>query len=164
MSVTGSLTSTAPGAIVADGLPLNMSGRLEPDTIASPLSRRAMLAAPTRSGAVPNALLNTARTSGPPMLTRTICRSVWLLKLSGGAGAGCARGGAAAGGCGIAARATSAVAHVPTQWRPSERIEGRLPLPRRFVRRAGSGGQRHRHYDDTAQHPRVTGAPYASGT
>jgi hypothetical protein len=95
--------------MVAVALPLNVSARREPATMAAPLSLMAIAAAPIVSGAVPNALLNTARTCGPPMLMRTIWRSVWLLKLSGGGACAAAAAGAATG------RITSAVPHVPTQ-------------------------------------------------
>src|SRR4029434_2549002 len=36
---------------------------------------------PISSGAVPNTLLNTTRTRLPPMLVRTICRTVWFVSV-----------------------------------------------------------------------------------
>jgi hypothetical protein len=38
-------------------------------------------------GALPNALLSSTRTRDPPRLTRTTCRSVWLVKCMKGGGA-----------------------------------------------------------------------------
>src|SRR5688572_2041468 len=122
--------------MVTDGRPLNVSARALAGTIALSLSRNAMYAAPMVNGAVPNALLNTTRTRDPPMLARTICRSVWFVKCVNGAGpnvvpagacAGFAAGGGAGqalringagaggpGGGGICGRPINAVAHVPT--------------------------------------------------
>jgi hypothetical protein len=107
-TLTGSLIAMAPAAMVVDGLPPKVSGRAEAGTIDASFWRNAMLAAPTGRGAVPNTLLSTTRTRSPPRLVWTIWRRVCRLKLStGGPGAG-----AGAAACG---RATTAVAHVPTQ-------------------------------------------------
>src|SRR4051812_9277702 len=86
--LTGSLTTTAPAAIIVEALPLNVSGRDVPALMAASLSRSATWAAPTSSGSVPNALLSTTRTRSPPSDVCTISRSVWFLKLIGGGGAG----------------------------------------------------------------------------
>src|SRR5262245_1318287 len=100
------------------------------------LSRSATYAAPIGTGAVPYALLRTTRTFDPPMLVRTICRSVWFVKCtygggektwSGGGVTGRVAGaghlaltmkgasGGAVGGTGVCGRPTSAVVQVPTQ-------------------------------------------------
>src|SRR5947207_4365042 len=78
----------APAGIVVDALPLKFKARLDFERIAASLSRSATLAAPTTSGAVPNALLKTRRTRSPAIDVCTISRSVWLLKLRTGAGPG----------------------------------------------------------------------------
>src|SRR6187551_167675 len=141
---TGSLTSTAPAKIFADVRPPNVNGRTAPAWTVAPCPRGAIAAAPISSGAVPNTLLKTTRTRSPPIVVWTICRSVWLLTVSGGGpgggppgrgpaaaapaggavavagagAAGAASGVAAAGAAGAAGgagRTTSAVAQVPTQ-------------------------------------------------
>ena len=66
----------ALGGMDTDGRPLNASARLELAAILASLSRRAMLAAPMVSGAVPNSFERTTRTRLPPMLTCTISRRV----------------------------------------------------------------------------------------
>ena len=130
--LTGSDTATAPAAIVTEGLPPKVRTRSDFGSIAASLARSATCAAPTASGALPNALLSTARTRSPPSDTWTICRSVWFEKFRGAGGVGggpppCRPGGgpnvggahgdpggtgARAGGpCG---RATTAVAQVAT--------------------------------------------------
>ena len=92
---TGSLSAIAPAAMVVPGWPPKVSGRAEEGTIAASFWRSATLAAPTTSGKVPKTLLSTTRTRSPPMLVRTIWRSVWLLKLSSGGAEGGAGGGGA---------------------------------------------------------------------
>ena len=74
-----SLKSTAPGGIVTDAVPPNVTGRSDPDAIPDSSARMPTWAAPIVNGAVPNALLNTRRARDPPMLVWTIWRTVWLL-------------------------------------------------------------------------------------
>src|SRR5687768_9732236 len=124
--------------IVTEGRPLNVSGCPRDGWMASSLSRNAMCAAPIVRGAVPKALLRMTRTLEPPMVARTICRSVWFVKCvkggaakvvpAGGVTEGLAAGGGGAGhalrmngagpggfgGGGLCGRPISAVAHVPT--------------------------------------------------
>jgi len=49
---TGSLTASAPGGMVTEDPPLNVSGRSDPGTMAAPVLRIARCAAPMLSGAV----------------------------------------------------------------------------------------------------------------
>src|SRR5262249_1498584 len=107
-------------------LPLTVSLRMDPDTIADSLSRSAIEAPPMLTAAVPNVLAKTTRARVPATDVRMICRSVWLFGvIGGGPGGACTIGGApavaagagpsgATGGC-IGALATTAVAHVATQ-------------------------------------------------
>jgi hypothetical protein len=53
-----------------------VSGFVEDATTFASFSRKAMWPAPMSSGAVPKALLNTTRTRVPPILVRTIWRTV----------------------------------------------------------------------------------------
>src|SRR5262245_18684475 len=87
---TGSLTISAPAAIVAAGSPPNVSRRFEPGTTAGPSLRKPTNAAPIASGRTPYALEMRTRTRLPPRLTRGIIRSVWLLNAAPSAGAGAA--------------------------------------------------------------------------
>src|SRR2546425_12298279 len=96
-SSTGSLTTSAPAAIVALVSPPKVSRRFEPGTSAGPELRRPTQAAPIASGRVPQAFEMRTRSRLPPRLTRGIIRSVWLLKAAPSAGAG-------------------AAVQVPTQW------------------------------------------------
>src|SRR6188768_3568042 len=106
---TGSLTSTAPGKIIADVRPPNVRGFALPAWTCAACARGAIAAAPISSGAVPNTLLKTTRTRSPPMLVWTICRSVWLLTVSGGGpGGGPAGRAPAPGAAGAAAGAAAA--------------------------------------------------------
>src|SRR5438876_2654043 len=89
-SSTGSLTTSAPAAIVALRSPPKVSRRFEPGTSAGPELRRPTQAAPIASGRVPQAFEMRTRSVLPPMLTRGIIRSVWLLKAAPSAGAGAA--------------------------------------------------------------------------
>ena len=83
---TGSLTRTAPGGMVAVWSPPKVSARSDPAAIAVPLPRSARWAPSIVRALVPKALVNTTRTRSPPMLIRTNCRNVWLLKRSAGNG------------------------------------------------------------------------------
>src|SRR5437773_4132302 len=94
---TGSLRMSAPAAIVALRSPPKVSRRFEPGTSAGPELRRPTQAAPIASGRVPQAFEMRTRSRLPPILTRGIIRSVWLLKAAPSAGAG-------------------AAVQVPTQW------------------------------------------------
>src|SRR5262249_8106834 len=76
---TGSLTTSAPGGMVMEGLPPKVRVRSDPATIAAPLPCRAMWAAPIVRALAPKVDRRT-RTSRPLMLVCTICRRVWLLK------------------------------------------------------------------------------------
>ena len=107
-SSAGSLSSTAPRSIVAEGAPPNVNERPDAAAIAGPLSRRAMCAAPISSGSLPYWLLNNTRTLDPPMLVRTTCRTVWPAMRGGAPGAS----SASASGTGSD---TGPVAQVPTQ-------------------------------------------------
>src|SRR5438445_11718964 len=89
-SSTGSLTTSAPAAIVALRSPPKVSRRFEPGTSAGPELRRPTQAAPIVSGRVPQAFEMRTRSRLPPILTRGIIRSVWLLKAAPSAGAGAA--------------------------------------------------------------------------
>ena len=62
MRSAGSLTIGAPGGMVADGLPLKVSARSEPGTIALPSPASATCAAPITSGRSPYSLEITTRT------------------------------------------------------------------------------------------------------
>ncbi|MNM92545.1 hypothetical protein D3C81_1048830 [compost metagenome] len=75
-SSTGSLTSGAPGAMLAAGWPENVSVRRLPASMAEPAAARATVAAPMRSGALPYAFDSTMRTRGPPTLRRATWRTV----------------------------------------------------------------------------------------
>src|SRR2546426_10997742 len=96
-SSTGSPTTSAPAAIAALRSPPKVSRRFEPGTSAGPELRRPTQAAPIASGRVPQAFEMRTRSGLPPILTRGIIRSVWLLKAAPSAGAG-------------------AAVQVPTQW------------------------------------------------
>ena len=87
-SATGSLTSSAPAAIVAVSAPPKVSRRSEPGTMSGPPARSPTRAAPTASGRLPCALDRRTRRVSPPMLARTFIRSVWLLNATPSAGAG----------------------------------------------------------------------------
>src|SRR5262245_38929000 len=89
-SSTGSLTTSAPTAIVAPASPPNVILRLEPGTSAGPALRRPTQAAPIANGRVPYAFEMRTRSTLPPMLTRGIMRSVWLANAAPSAGAGAA--------------------------------------------------------------------------
>jgi hypothetical protein len=67
---------TIPGPTVQPGLPLKESTRSDPATISESLARKAICAAPTTSGSAPNALERFTRSLWPPMLVRTIMRTV----------------------------------------------------------------------------------------
>src|SRR5262245_5388211 len=123
---TGSLNMTPPAGIRKMALPLTVSLRMDAGTIADSLSRSASDAPPMLSAAVPNVFAKTTRTRLPATDVRTICRSVWLLGVTGGGpGGACTIGGAPAvaaaagpGGAGggiIGALATTAVVQVATQ-------------------------------------------------
>ena len=109
---TGSLRTSDPASIVTDGRPPKVSGAPEPSSV-EPSARRATCAAPMRSGFVPNRFVSATRTCVPPMVTRTICRSVWLATRGGFGNAGDAGAAGAPAGGGSAAR--SPVLHVPIQ-------------------------------------------------
>src|SRR2546425_11601633 len=96
-SSTGSLTTSAPAAIVALVSPPKVSRRFEPGSAPGPAVRGPTVAAPITSGRVPQAFEMRTRSRLPPILTRGIIRSVWLLKAAPSAGAG-------------------AAVQVPTQW------------------------------------------------
>ena len=89
----GSLVISAPAGIVTLGFPLNMRVRSEPVAIPDSLLRSATCAAPIISGALPNAFERATRARRPPMLVRTIMRTVWSLNALG---AGFAAGAAGA--------------------------------------------------------------------
>lgn len=84
------------------GRPLKANCRIDADWMALSLSRRAIEAAPMTSGAALWALLRTTRTREPPVLVRTICRSVWFVKCAKGNGANVCPGGGATTGAGAA--------------------------------------------------------------
>ncbi len=98
-SFTGSLTSSAPAAIVAVRSPPNVSTRSVSGSTAAWLVRTPICAAPMASGRVPYAFDSRTRSVSPPMLMRAVMRNVWLLSAAPSAGAG-------------------AVAQVPTQCMP----------------------------------------------
>jgi len=79
---TGSETTYAPGAIVIDLFPSNVSSRSELATIVSPVSRIARCAAPMTGGWVPKLFVSLTRAGEPPRLVRTTCRRLWSLKAS----------------------------------------------------------------------------------
>ena len=58
------------------GRPPNVRAAPAPGSIAGPAARTATWAAPTSSGAVPKTLVNATRRREPPIVARTICRSV----------------------------------------------------------------------------------------
>src|SRR5262245_61680213 len=89
-SSTGSLTTSAPTAIVAPASPPNVILRLEPGTTVGPALRKPTEAAPITNGRVPYAFEIRTRSVLPPMLTRGIMRSVWLANAAPSAGAGAA--------------------------------------------------------------------------
>jgi hypothetical protein len=62
--------------MVAPGLPSNVTAWSEPSTIADALARSATCAAPTFTGALPNAFVSRTRSRRPGMLVRTIIRMV----------------------------------------------------------------------------------------
>ena len=82
-SSTGSLIAGAPGGMVTEGLPLKVSARSDPASIAAPSPESATCAAPTTSGAVPYSLEITTRTWLPPSDTRATWRIVWFQRLRG---------------------------------------------------------------------------------
>jgi hypothetical protein len=67
---------TAPAGIVQPGFPLNVITRSVLGTMAEPLLRIAMWAAPTTRGVAPKAFESWTRTRRPPMLERAIMRTV----------------------------------------------------------------------------------------
>src|SRR5262245_55370333 len=83
--LTGSLKATAPAGIEIAGCPPKVICWSVPGTIIAPLACRAILAAPMRSGARPNALDSRTRRRDPPTLTRTMWRIVWFSNGGGGA-------------------------------------------------------------------------------
>src|SRR2546425_6777421 len=89
-SSTGSLTTSARAAIVALVPRPKVSWRLEAGTSAGPVLRRPTHAEPIASGRMPQAFEMRTRSLLPPILTRGIIRSVWLLKAAPSAGAGAA--------------------------------------------------------------------------
>src|SRR5262249_16698183 len=89
-SSTGSLTTSAPTAIVAPASPPNVSLRLEPGTTAGPALRKPTQAAPITNGRVPHAFEIRTRSALPPMLTRRIMPSVSVANAGPSAGAGAA--------------------------------------------------------------------------
>ena len=76
--------------MVAPGSPPKVSRRFESGTSAGPALRSPTHAAPIASGRMPQAFEMRTRNRRPPMLTRGIMRSVWLLKAAPSAGAGAA--------------------------------------------------------------------------
>ena len=70
--------SPPPAGIVMGPRPLNVRGRSEDGTIAAPLLRTAMWAAPITSGAAPNAFESQTRARRPPIEVCTIIRTVWF--------------------------------------------------------------------------------------
>src|SRR5204862_7466323 len=84
------LATGAPAASVARRSPPKVGRRFEPGTIAGPELRSPTHAAPIASGRLPCAFEMRTRSRLPPMLTRGIIRSVWLLKATLSAGAGAA--------------------------------------------------------------------------
>src|SRR5262245_9336887 len=89
-SSRGSLTTSAPNAIVAPAAPPNGIRRQEPGITVGPALRRATQPAPILNGRVPYAFEMRTRSALPPMLTRGIMRSVWLANAAPSAGAGAA--------------------------------------------------------------------------
>jgi hypothetical protein len=67
---------TIPGPTVQPGWPLKVSVRSDPGAISESLLRIAICAAPTATGWLSKALKSLMRTLPPPMLVRTIIRTV----------------------------------------------------------------------------------------
>ncbi len=66
LRLTGSLTTSEPGAIVAVCDPPKVTGRNEPSTIAGPEALIPTLTGPSVTGALPNRLLRWIRSVCPP--------------------------------------------------------------------------------------------------
>jgi quercetin dioxygenase-like cupin family protein len=78
-NTVGSLATAVPAAMVTRREPPKVSRRSVPGRIAAPEPRNARRASPMTSGAAPWALVSRTRTTSPPTLVCTICRSVRLV-------------------------------------------------------------------------------------
>src|ERR1017187_8357381 len=107
--------------MVHPGLPLKLRLRSESGTIPESFARMARCAVPTLTGAPPNAFDRRTRRRRPPMLVRTIMRTVWLLNPRAAISCGVVAGavgesaGAAAGRAGACRTSVWDVAQVATQ-------------------------------------------------
>ena len=101
--------------MVTEALPPKLSAA--PSPIRDPTSRSATCAAPMASGSVPKTLLMVTRTSEPPMLVRTTCRTVWSARRTGAPKGSPAAASPASGDAG-GSSASGPVLQVPIQ-RPS---------------------------------------------
>ena len=75
-SGAGSLVTSAPAGISTDRRPSKYTAVLVPPAVPAPRVASATAARPTRSGALPKALVSRTRTRLPPALVSTISRSV----------------------------------------------------------------------------------------
>ena len=62
--------------MVTEARPPNVRAAPLPGSMAAPAARTAAWAAPTSSGCVPKTLVSATRRREPPIVARTICRSV----------------------------------------------------------------------------------------
>src|ERR1700746_2814141 len=104
LRLTGSLRTGAPGGIVTEGLPPQVSARAESETMADAFDESATWAAPILNAALPNAFENLMRTRSPPIVGLTTMRIVWLSNTGDGGRPGNDSG------------AWTAVLHALTQW------------------------------------------------
>src|ERR1051325_11937233 len=89
---TGSLSMGAPGGILTEGLPPNVSARSDSGMMVASCLVSAMCAPPTARAVVPKAFDRRIRKRSPPMLGRTILRIVWFSKTGAGGRPGNGRG------------------------------------------------------------------------
>src|SRR5215467_10016656 len=115
----GSDTASAPGAIVTDGWPAKVTGRLVPASTAAPLFCRPRYTPSKVAGFVPNAFDRRMRAWLPQTSGRTISRNDWSLAPRAASGkanfiSGCAAGKPAGyGPCADAAQAATQCGAVP---------------------------------------------------
>jgi hypothetical protein len=79
---SGSLRTSAPGGTVIESRPLKVTCRLVPGTTVAPDSWRPTVTRPNVTGRVPKTFDKETRKPVPPMLVRTMLRTVWLLTVA----------------------------------------------------------------------------------
>src|SRR5262249_30434709 len=116
---TGSDTTSAPGAIVTDGWPAKVTGRLVPASTAAPLFCRPRYTPSKGAGRLPNAVDRRMGAVLPQTCGRTISRNDWSLAPRPASGKANLRSGCAAGKpagywpCADAAQAATQCCAVP---------------------------------------------------